>query len=53
MKNYFDTKIFITAIIAMVLFKILDQLFLDSAVKKLVGTKENFENLENLENENQ
>lgn len=53
MKSYFDSKLFLTALIALVAFKILDQLFLDRTVKNLIGGKQSFEEAESFEIENE
>ena len=46
MKNYFDLKVFVTVVIALILFKIIDNLFLDATVKKMFKKNESFEDYE-------
>lgn len=45
MKDYFEMKTFITVLIALVLFKVIDVMFLDKTVAK-IAKKESLENVD-------
>jgi hypothetical protein len=48
MKDFFDTKVFITVLIALIAFSILNKVFLEKQIEKMFA-KQDYENVEEID----